>query len=45
MSGGFGRVALDSASDYKNLRLSRYGIDLAELPRSIELSTSDKALA
>ena len=45
MSGGFGRLALDSASDYKKLRLFRYGIDLAELPRSIELSTSDKALA
>ena len=45
MSGGFGRVTLDGASDYKELRLSRYGIDLAELPRSIELPTADKALA
>jgi radical SAM superfamily enzyme YgiQ (UPF0313 family) len=44
MSGGSGRVRLDRASDYADLRRNLYGLDLVSLPRSLALSPSDEAL-
>lgn len=44
MSGGSGRVRLDRAADYADLRRNLYGFDLAPLPRSLTLSASDEAL-
>jgi hypothetical protein len=43
MSGGVARVKVDSASDYRVLRRSTFGIDLAPLPRSIALPAADAA--
>lgn len=44
MSGGIGRVRLDSAGDYLPLRRQRFGIELAPLPHSLRLSPADEAL-
>jgi len=44
MSGGSGRVRLDRAADYADLRRDRFGFDLVPLPRSLSLSASDEAL-
>ncbi len=44
MSGGICRVRLDSSSDYRDLRRSQFGIDLAPLPKNLELSPADAAL-
>ena len=44
MSGGVGRVRCDSALDYRNLRHSRYDLDLVPLPRNLELSAADAEL-
>jgi radical SAM superfamily enzyme YgiQ (UPF0313 family) len=44
MSGGIGRVRRDSVADYMHLRRARYDIDLAPLPRGLELSKSDAEL-
>ena len=44
MSGGVGRVRRDTAADYRPLRRSRYDIDFAPLPRSLQLSKSDAEL-
>jgi hypothetical protein len=44
MSGGIGRVYLDKASDYMELRKRRYGFELAPLPQSLALSAPDAAL-
>jgi len=41
MSGGVARRILDSASDYAQLRWERYGVNLAPLPRNLELSLAD----
>lgn len=35
MSGGVGRIRLDAARDYRQLRTTTYGFDLAPLPRSL----------
>ena len=44
MSGGIGRVFLDSNRDYIDLRRKRFGIDQAPLPESLQLSPDDMAL-
>jgi radical SAM superfamily enzyme YgiQ (UPF0313 family) len=44
MSGGVGRVRRDTVADYRHLRRARYDMDLAPLPRSLELSRSDAEL-
>jgi radical SAM superfamily enzyme YgiQ (UPF0313 family) len=44
MSGGVGRIRRDSASDYRRLRRARYDLEMAPLPRSLELSKSDAEL-
>lgn len=44
MSGGIWRVRLDSASDYRKLRRSRFGFDLTPLPQNLELSLADQDL-
>jgi hypothetical protein len=44
MSGGFGRVRLDSASDYREYRRSRFHLERIPLPRSLELSKTDAEL-
>jgi radical SAM superfamily enzyme YgiQ (UPF0313 family) len=44
MSGGVGRVRLDTATDYRHLRRAQYGVDLVPLPRSLELSRADAEL-
>lgn len=44
MSGGVSRVRLDSSSDYRQFRRSRFGIDLVPLPKSLELSPADADL-
>jgi len=44
MSGGVRRVRLDSWSDYRELRRSRFGLDLVPLPKSLELSQADAEL-
>ena len=43
MSGGIGRVKIDRASDYRERRVSTYGIELAQLPQSIALPLADAA--
>ena len=35
MAGGMGRVALDGAADYADLRRRTYGVELAPLPESL----------
>lgn len=44
MSGGVWCVRRDSASDYRELRKRRFGVDLVPLPQSLELSEADAAL-
>jgi hypothetical protein len=44
MSGGVGRVRLDSITDYIHLRRTQYGVDLVPLPKSLELSKADAEL-
>jgi radical SAM superfamily enzyme YgiQ (UPF0313 family) len=44
MSGGVARVRRDTNRDYRQLRRERYDIDLAPLPRGLELSKSDAEL-
>jgi hypothetical protein len=41
MSGGIGLVRRDTLADYRRLRQDRYGLDLAPLPRNLELSVPD----
>lgn len=43
MSGGIGRVVLDRAADYSDLRRNLYGIDLVPLPDNLQLSPRDEA--
>jgi Radical SAM superfamily len=44
MSGGIGRVFLDSREDYQRLRQTRFGFDQVPLPMSLQLSAEDTAL-
>jgi hypothetical protein len=44
MSGGVGRVRLDSDSDYRDMRRNRFGVDLVPLPGSLALSKADAEL-
>jgi radical SAM superfamily enzyme YgiQ (UPF0313 family) len=44
MSGGIGRVFRDQSKDYLYLRKKRFGISLAPLPASLQLSSEDEAL-
>ena len=44
MSGGIGRVFEDGYSDYIYLRRKRFGVNLAPLPASLQLSPEDAAL-
>jgi len=44
MSGGIGRIFVDSVSDYRELRKKRFGYDLVPLPASLELSKADAEL-
>ena len=41
MSGGIGKVRLDSDSDYRPMRRERFGVDLVPLPNSLALSKAD----
>lgn len=44
MSGGFNRVHLDSAADYREFRRRRYKLDQVPLPASLALSAADAEL-
>jgi hypothetical protein len=44
MSGGIGKVCVDSDSDYRKLRRERFGVDLVPLPKSLALSKADAEL-
>ena len=44
MSGGVGRVSLDTDADYRALRRQTYDFDLAPLPACLELSKEDEAI-
>jgi len=44
MSGGVSRVHRDASPDYRELRRKVFGIDLAPLPKSLELSKADLEL-
>lgn len=44
MSGGVGRLRLDHVREYLDLRRRTYGISLAPLPASLQLSAADAAL-
>jgi hypothetical protein len=44
MSGGIGRVFRDQSKDYLYLRRKRFGINMAPLPASLQLSSEDEAL-
>jgi radical SAM superfamily enzyme YgiQ (UPF0313 family) len=44
MSGGIGRVRVDSWSDYQEFRRNRFGVDLVPLPKSLTLSQADTEL-
>jgi hypothetical protein len=44
MSGGIGRVHLDSVDDYREARKRMFGFDLLPLPKSLQLSASDAEL-
>lgn len=43
MAGGAGRLVLDHAGEYRDLRRRMYGFDYATLPRSLGLSSEDEA--
>ncbi len=45
MSGGVRRVRLDGVNDYAHLRRYRFGVDLAPLPRSLQLTSKDLQFA
>ena len=44
MSGGIGRVRLDSFSDYRELRKKQFGVEQLLLPKSLALSKADADL-
>jgi radical SAM superfamily enzyme YgiQ (UPF0313 family) len=44
MSGGIGRVRIDSVNDYSHLRKRYFGVDLVPLPSSLALSDADTEL-
>lgn len=44
MSGGVSRVRIDSMKDYSEFRREQFGIELAPLPKSLELSKADAEL-
>jgi len=44
MSGGIGRVSRDRNTDYLYLRRKRFGVSLAPLPASLQLSSDDASL-
>ncbi len=44
MSGGVGRVRLDCAGSYREVRKKRFGVYMAPLPDSLQLSRSDAEL-
>src|SRR5207249_5421552 len=44
MSGGIGRVHLDRDADYRQLRRTRYQLDLVPLPKNLELTRTDAEL-
>lgn len=44
MAGGFGRVRIDSFSDYRELRKKNFGFELVPLPKSLALSDADAEL-
>jgi hypothetical protein len=44
MSGGIGRVCVDSVTDYRELRRKQFGYDNIPLPRSLHLSEADADL-
>ena len=44
MNGGSGRVRVDRAADYADLRRATFGYDLVPLPHMLALSPSDEAL-
>jgi len=44
MSGGTGKRIVDHINDYIELRKKRFGIELVQLPKNLELSPSDKLI-
>jgi radical SAM superfamily enzyme YgiQ (UPF0313 family) len=44
MSGGAGRIRLDTVADYRELRTGRFGIERVSLPQSLALSAKDAEL-
>ena len=44
MSGGIGKVRLDSDSDYRQMRRDRFDVDRVPLPKSLTLSKADAEL-
>jgi hypothetical protein len=44
MSGGIGRVRVDSAVDYREMRKKRFGYEQIPLPKSLQLSERDADL-
>jgi hypothetical protein len=44
MAGGVARVRLDRVTDYLDLRRRRFGVELAPLPSSLELSAADQEI-
>jgi hypothetical protein len=44
MSGGIGRVLVDSISTYQDLREKQFGFKQAPLPKSLQLSKADAEL-
>ena len=45
MSGGVRRVRRDNVSEYTSLRKQTFGIELAPLPKSLQLSTTERSRA
>jgi hypothetical protein len=44
MSGGTGKRKIDHVDDYINFRIGHFDIELAPLPKNLELSTADKLM-
>ena len=44
MSGGVGRVRVDSFANYRHLRRKQFGFEQVPLPKSLELSKADAEL-
>jgi hypothetical protein len=44
MSGGIGRVNVDSFADYRELRIRQFGYEQIPLPASLGLSSADAEL-